>query len=72
MVWRPTVHRFQPPDVAVRPVDGWQHVGGIPHLRGKSMSMEAIYPDGRVEMLSHVENFDPGWHVNYVYTALSG
>ena len=30
--------------------------------------MEAIYPDGRVEMLSHVENFDFNWHVNYVYT----
>ena len=30
--------------------------------------MEAIYPDGRVEMLSHVGNFDFNWHVNYVYT----
>ena len=38
------------------------------HVRGRSMSMEAIYPDGRVEMLSHVENFDFNWHVNYVYT----
>ena len=37
------------------------------HVRGKSMSMEAIYPDGRVEMLSHVENFNFNWHVNYVY-----
>ena len=38
------------------------------HIRGKAMSMEAIYPNGRVEMLSHVANFDFNWHVNYVYT----
>jgi hypothetical protein len=38
------------------------------HVRGKAMSMEAIYPDGRVEMLNHVGNFDFNWHVNYVYT----
>ena len=37
------------------------------HVRGKSMSMEAIYPNGRVEMLSYVENFNFNWHVNYVY-----
>ena len=38
------------------------------HVRGKSMSMEAIYPNGRVQILSHVENFNFNWHVNYVYT----
>ncbi len=38
------------------------------HIRGKAMSMEAIHPNGRVEMLSHVANFDFNWHVNYVYT----
>ena len=38
------------------------------HLRGKALSMEAIYPNGRTEMLSHVANFDFNWHVNYVYT----
>ena len=27
------------------------------HMRGKAMSMEAIYPDGRQELLSHVNNF---------------
>ena len=37
------------------------------HVRGKSMSLEAILPDGRVQMLSHVENFNFNWHVNYVY-----
>jgi hypothetical protein len=37
------------------------------HVRGKSMSIEAILPNGRVEMLSFVENFNFNWHVNYVY-----
>lgn len=37
------------------------------HVRGKAMSMEAIYPDGRTEMLSRVDRFDFNWHVNYVY-----
>ncbi len=37
------------------------------HIRGKAMSMEAIYPDGRIEMLSYVDRFDFNWHVNYVY-----
>jgi hypothetical protein len=38
------------------------------HIRGKAMSMEAIYPNGRVEMLNYVNRFDFNWHVNYVYT----
>ena len=38
------------------------------HIRGKAMSMEAIYPNGRTEILTHVANFDFNWHVNYVYT----
>jgi mono/diheme cytochrome c family protein len=37
------------------------------HMRGKAMSMEAVYPDGRREMLSAVNNFQWKWHVNYVY-----
>ena len=37
------------------------------HMRGKAMSMAAIYPDGRQELLSHVDNFQWNWHVNYVY-----
>jgi hypothetical protein len=37
------------------------------HMRGKAMSMEAIYPDGRKELLSSVNNFQWKWHVNYVY-----
>jgi hypothetical protein len=38
------------------------------HIRGKAMSMEAILPNGQVQMLSHVNRFDFNWHVNYVYT----
>jgi hypothetical protein len=38
------------------------------HLRGKAMSMEAILPDGKTEMLSFVDDFEFNWHVNYVYT----
>lgn len=37
------------------------------HMRGKMMSMEAIYPDGKRETLSLVNNFQWNWHINYVY-----
>ena len=37
------------------------------HMRGKAMSMEAIYPDGRQELFSSVDNFQWNWHINYVY-----
>jgi hypothetical protein len=37
------------------------------HLRGKAMSIEAIYPDGRSQILSHVNNYNFNWHVNYIY-----
>ncbi len=37
------------------------------HLRGKAMSMEAILPNGKTMVLSHVNNFNFNWHVNYVY-----
>ena len=37
------------------------------HMRGKAMSVEAIYPDGRKEVLSAVNNFQWRWHVNYIY-----
>jgi hypothetical protein len=38
------------------------------HMRGKAMSLEAIFPDGRTQMLSYVDRFDFNWHTNYVYT----
>ncbi|MGH7554443.1 MAG: hypothetical protein ACREMQ_15670 [Longimicrobiales bacterium] len=37
------------------------------HMRGKSMTMEALYPDGTRELLSKVSNFQWRWHVNYIY-----
>ena len=37
------------------------------HMRGKVMMMEAIYPNGRNEVLSRVDNFQWNWHVNYIY-----
>jgi hypothetical protein len=37
------------------------------HMRGKAMSLEAVYPDGRKEMISSVNNFQWNWHINYVY-----
>ena len=57
-------HAFVPLEKPTRILSYQPHM----HVRGKSMSMEAIYPNGRVEMLSFVENFNFNWHVNYVYT----
>jgi hypothetical protein len=37
------------------------------HMRGKAMTMEAILPNGRREVLSAVSNFQWRWHVNYIY-----
>ena len=39
------------------------------HLRGRAMAMEAILPNGKTMVLSHVNNFNFNWHVNYVYTS---
>ncbi|HEX6897319.1 MAG TPA: cytochrome c [Bryobacteraceae bacterium] len=38
------------------------------HLRGKAMSMEAIYPDGHTELLSYADKFNFNWMINYIYT----
>ncbi len=37
------------------------------HMRGKAMSLEAIYPTGKRELISMVDNFNWNWHINYVY-----
>ncbi len=37
------------------------------HMRGKAMSLEAIYPDGRKELINQVNNFQWNWHNNYIY-----
>jgi hypothetical protein len=38
------------------------------HLRGKAMAMEAILPDGTVQMLSFVDKFNFNWMNNYIYS----
>jgi mono/diheme cytochrome c family protein len=37
------------------------------HLRGKSMQVEAILPDGAKQMISYVGNFNFNWMTNYIY-----
>ncbi len=37
------------------------------HMRGTAMSMEALYPDGRRELLSSVNRYDHNWQIAYVY-----
>ncbi len=37
------------------------------HLRGKAMAVEAILPDGSVEMVSYVDRFNFNWMTNYIY-----
>jgi hypothetical protein len=37
------------------------------HLRGTAMSMEAILPDGRKQVLSYVDKFNFNWMTNYIY-----
>ena len=37
------------------------------HMRGTGMTMEAIYPDGRRQILSHVDKYDHNWQISYMY-----
>ena len=37
------------------------------HWRGKAMQLEAIYPDGRTELISWVPHFDSNWQITYAY-----
>ena len=39
------------------------------HMRGKEMSMEAIYPDGRREMLGKVSDYKHIWQIAYQFAA---
>lgn len=39
------------------------------HMRGRAMSLEAVYPDGRKELISQVSDFQWNWHINYVYAS---
>ena len=37
------------------------------HMRGAGMSMEAIFPDGRRELLSSVNRYNHNWQIQYIY-----
>jgi hypothetical protein len=37
------------------------------HLRGKSMQVEAVLPDGSSQILSYIGNFNFNWMTNYIY-----
>jgi mono/diheme cytochrome c family protein len=37
------------------------------HLRGKSMQVEAILPDGSTQIVSYVGNFNFNWMTNYIF-----
>ena len=39
------------------------------HMRGKEMSLEAIYPDGRREMLGKVSDYKHIWQIAYQFSA---
>ena len=37
------------------------------HLRGKSMQVEAILPNGQRQIVSYISNFNFNWMTNYIY-----
>ena len=37
------------------------------HMRGRVMTMEAIFPDGRKEVLSQVDKYNHNWQISYIY-----
>ncbi len=37
------------------------------HMRGRGMSMQAVYPDGRREVLSSVDRYNHNWQIAYYY-----
>jgi hypothetical protein len=37
------------------------------HMRGKVMTMTAIFPDGRKEVLSQVNKYNHNWQISYIY-----
>jgi len=45
-------------------IDSWQPHG---HLRLVAKRLEAIYPDGRRQVISMVSNWHPGWHHSHMY-----
>jgi hypothetical protein len=37
------------------------------HYRGRVQTLEAIYPDGRREVINQVSRYTNTWHINYIY-----
>lgn len=37
------------------------------HMRGRVMTMEAIYPDGQKKVLSQVDKYNHNWQISYIY-----
>jgi mono/diheme cytochrome c family protein len=37
------------------------------HMRGRAQSLEAIYPDGRRQMLSRVDKYNHNWQISYEF-----
>src|SRR4029077_19505199 len=37
------------------------------HYRGRAQTLEAIYPDGRREVINQVSHFNNNWHISYIY-----
>jgi hypothetical protein len=37
------------------------------HYRGRAQTLEAIYPDGRREVINQVSRYSNSWHINYIY-----
>jgi hypothetical protein len=70
-----------PADLEIPPNTVTQHQGSMvlrapmilhnfqPHMhyRGRSQTLEAIYPDGRREVINQVSRFTNNWHINYIY-----
>ncbi len=38
------------------------------HLRGEAVQVEAIFPDGRTQIISYVKDFNFNWMTNYIFT----
>lgn len=37
------------------------------HYRGRAFLLEAIYPDGRREVVNYSDRYTNTWHINYIY-----
>jgi hypothetical protein len=73
--------RFEPAELQIPPNTVTQHQSMVvlkaptilhnfqPHMhyRGKAQTLEAVYPDGRREVINQTTRFTNNWHINYIY-----